>query len=78
MFETNVAEKIKRHFLCSITLFFFENRAVSEIIRKNVAEPGRPQMTIWRIRIARWIRKATNKHSDYVILTAFAQLQWLN
>ena len=28
-------------------------------------------MTIWRIRFACWIPKATNTHSDYVILTAF-------
>ena len=28
-------------------------------------------MTIWRMRIACWILKATNTHSDYVILIAF-------
>jgi hypothetical protein len=28
-------------------------------------------MTIWRMRIACWILKATNTHSEYVILTAF-------
>jgi len=32
MFQERVAEKIKTHFLCSIT--FFENRAVNEICRK--------------------------------------------
>jgi hypothetical protein len=26
-------------------------------------EPGRPQMTIWRMRIAFWIPKATNTHT---------------
>jgi hypothetical protein len=31
--------------------FFFENRAVCEIIWKNIAERGRPQMTIWRMRL---------------------------
>ena len=35
---------------------------------KNIVEPGRPQMTIWRMRIACWIPKATNTHSEYVIL----------
>ena len=32
---------------------------------------GRPQMTIWRMRIACWIPKATNTHSEYVMLLIF-------
>jgi hypothetical protein len=35
---------------------------------KNVAERGRPQMTIWRMRIACWIAKATNTRLKYAIL----------
>jgi len=27
---------------------------------KNIVEPGRPHMTIWRMRIAWWIPMATN------------------
>jgi len=34
---------------------------------KNIAEPGRLHMTIWRTRIACWISKATNTYSGYVI-----------
>jgi hypothetical protein len=34
---------------------FFENHAVYEIMWKNFVERGRPQMTIWRMRIACWI-----------------------
>jgi hypothetical protein len=45
---------------------------------KNIAEPGRPQLTIWRNRIACWIPKATNTHSEYVILIAFSLAQWLH
>ena len=41
-------------------------------------ESGRPQTTIWRKRIACWIPKATNTHSQYVILIAFPQQQWLH
>jgi len=33
--------------------------------------PDRPQITAWRTRIACWIPKAKNIHSEYVILTAF-------
>jgi hypothetical protein len=35
---------------------------------KNVVEPDRSQMTIWRTRFACWINKATGTHSVYVIL----------
>ena len=34
-------------------------------------------MTIWRMRIARWIPKATNTHSNYVTIIAFPLQQWL-
>ena len=57
--------------------FFFENRAVCEIKWKNTLEPDRPQMTIWRMRIACWITKAANAHSEYVIIIAFPLQQWL-
>ena len=50
---------------------FSENRALYEIIWKNTVCLGRPQMTIWCMRIARWISKAPDTHSEYVILTAF-------
>jgi len=45
--------------------FFFLNRAVYEIMLRNIVELGRPQMTIWRI------LKSTNAHSEYVILIYF-------
>jgi len=38
---------------------FFENL---EIICKNSEQPGRPQMTIWRMRFACWIHQSTNAH----------------
>jgi hypothetical protein len=34
-------------------------------------------MTIWRMRIACWIPKATDTHSEYVIRIAVPQQQWL-
>jgi len=45
MFQTKVVEKIKTHILYSVT-FFPENRAVYEIMWKNIVERGRPQITI--------------------------------
>jgi len=35
-------------------------------------------MTIWRKRIACWIPKAKNTHSEYVIRFAFPLQQWLH
>jgi hypothetical protein len=76
MFHAKVVEKIKTQILCSIT-FFFEDRAVYEIMWKNIVDPGRPQMTIWRISIASWIRTATNTQSEYAILFVYPLLQRL-
>jgi hypothetical protein len=44
---------------------------------KNIVEWGRPQMTIWRMRIACWLPKATNTHTQYVTFTAYPLQQWL-
>ena len=46
-------------------------------MEKKIVEPDRPQMKMWRIRISRCIPKATNTHSEYVILIAFLLQQWL-
>ena len=43
--------------------FFFENRTVYEIMWKNSVEQGKPQMTVWHMRIVCWIPKATKKNT---------------
>jgi hypothetical protein len=48
-----------------------ENRAVYEIMWKNILEKGRPQMAIWHICIAFWIPKTTNTRSGCVKLIVF-------
>ena len=45
---------------------------------KNWVQPDKPQMTIWRMRIACWLPKATNTHTEYVIRIAFPLQQWLH
>ena len=50
-------------------VFFFENRAVYEIIWKNIVQPERMQMSKWRI--ACWIGRDTNTHSGCVKLFVF-------
>jgi hypothetical protein len=71
MFQTKSVEEIQTHILCSLTFFsFFENRAVYEIMWKNMIERCRPQVTIWRMRIACWINKTTNTRDTYWFSTA--------
>jgi hypothetical protein len=70
MFQTTFVEKIETHSLGSITSFL-DDRAFYEIMWKNTVQPGRPQTKIWAMRIARWIPKAINTHSECLILTAF-------
>ena len=75
MFQAKIIEKIKTDFTFNYP-FFFKNRVVYEIVWKNILQPDRLQITIWRMRIACWIPKATNTHSDYVTLIALPLQQW--
>ena len=43
---------------------------------KNIVEPCRPQIIIWRMRIDCWIPRDTNTHWEYVIRIAFPLQQW--
>ena len=73
--QTKLYRKSK-HLIFYSQNVFFKNRAVFEIMWKNVVERGRPQMTTWRVRIACWVTKATNAHSEYEILIDFPLQQW--
>jgi hypothetical protein len=44
----------------------------------NIVEPDRPRMAIWSMRIACWIPKAANIHSEFVILIVFTLKQLLH
>jgi len=69
-------ENQSAHFIFSN--FFSENRAFDEIMWKNILQPDRPQMTIWRMRIACWLPKTTSTHSECVIPIAYPLQQWLH
>jgi len=45
-----------------ISNVFSKNLFFYEMIWKNIAGLERPQMTIWRMRISRWVPKATVIH----------------
>ena len=75
-FQTEVAEKIRTHMLCSIPIS--KNRAVYEIMWKNtVKQQATDDNIIKRMRIACWITKTTNTHLEYALLTALPLQQWL-
>jgi hypothetical protein len=61
------------HFVCKNVF-----SKIYKIMWKKIVEPDKPQLTIWRMRIACCIPKATNAHSEYVILIAFPLQQWLH
>jgi len=68
----NVSDKIGRenentHF---VFMNFFFKSCVCEIMWKNMIERGRPQMTIWRMRIACSINKTTNVCNTDCLSTA--------
>ena len=75
MFQTKVVEKIKTHIY--VQERSFENRTVYEAMWKNIVQQGRPQMTIWRMRIKYRITTATDPHSQYGIHIAFPLQQRL-
>jgi hypothetical protein len=74
MFETKFRENQNTHFKFSN----YFSHAVNEIMWINIVEPGRPQMTIWHMRIACRIPKSANTCSECVILIDFLLQQWLH
>ena len=67
---------MKTHFLYLI-IFFFENHAVCEIMWINIVESDPQQITIWHMHIECWIPKATNTHSECVIIIVFPRQQYV-
>jgi len=59
MFQTKIVEQIKTHILYTVTPPPPENHAIYGIMWKSILEPGRPDETIWRMRISCWVTKAT-------------------
>jgi hypothetical protein len=66
---------IKRNFLHEICAknqnTFYVQLFFSRKSWKNIVKPERQHTTTWRMRIVCWIPKATNAHSEYIIITIF-------
>ena len=78
MFQTKVVEKMKTRVSCSVS--FPENRVFYDIMWKIIVVQSRPRMPIkYGVCVLRAVYvKATNSHSECVILTAFPLQQCLN
>jgi len=70
--DKSCTETQKHTFYVLLRFFSFEKVPFMRQCGKMV-----PQM-IWRMRIACWITKAKNTHSQNVILTAYLLQQWLH
>jgi hypothetical protein len=70
-------ENQNTHFM--FNTIFPENRAIYEIMWEKYgrARQATDDNMIRRMRFACWITKATDTHSEYVVLTAFRRQQWL-
>ena len=77
MFQRNVVEKIKTHFLCSIALSWKSCRLRHNVENYCRAGQATGENIIQRMRFAYWITKATNIRSEYVIRIAYPLQQWL-
>jgi len=51
--------------LCSV--FFSKIVPNLDVMWKNMVQPDRPQMPIWRMRISCWIPYALKTHSQYAV-----------
>jgi hypothetical protein len=77
MFQTKVVHKIKTHILCSITFSRKSCRLGDNVEKFRTARQTTDDNIIRHIRFARSITKATDTHSEYVILIAFPRQQFL-
>jgi hypothetical protein len=77
MFQTKVVEKTKTHILCSITFFRKSCRLWDNVEKCGTARQATDDNITRRMRFACWITKATDTHSEYVILIVFPRQHWL-
>jgi hypothetical protein len=76
-FHTEFVEKIQPHILCSIT-FFRKSCLLWDNVEKCAVREATEKNIIRRMRTACWITKATDTHSECVILNAFLRQQWFH
>jgi hypothetical protein len=78
MFQTKLLKEIKTHFMFNAS--FSENRAVYEIMGGKYCKAGdaTDDNRTRLMRIACWIREATDAYLEYLIFIALSLQQWLH
>jgi hypothetical protein len=76
MFQTKDVEKIKTHILCSVTFFRKSCRLSYNVEKYGRAIQATDDNIIQPMRFVCWVTKATDTHSEYVILIVFPRQQW--
>jgi hypothetical protein len=71
IFCTKIAEKVKTNVLCSVTFVFLKSCRWWNNVKKY-CRADRP------LRLACWVPKATDTHSEYITFTAFPLQQRLH
>jgi len=80
IFFRQSCRRIKTRVSCT-TIFFFGNRVVYEITRKNMVQRDKQSTNeniVWRKRFACWITTATDTNSEYVISIASPRQMWFD
>ena len=71
MFLTQVVEKLKTHFMFSDLFFRKSCRIRDKVGKYGIAGQATDYKIMRHVRIVCWITKATDTHSEYVIIIAF-------
>jgi hypothetical protein len=67
-----ICREIQKGILCSITFFFIKSCPLWENVEKiGRARQATDNSIIWRMHFVYWLTKATDLHSEYVILFFF-------
>jgi hypothetical protein len=77
MLQAEVVDKIKTHVLFSITEFRNSRRLSDNVKKYGRTRRATDGNVIRRMHFACWLAKATDRHSQCVILIAFPRQQWL-
>jgi hypothetical protein len=77
MFRTNVVEKIITHFLYTVTFSRISCRLWYNVEQCSRFRQATDDSVLQHMRFACWITKATDIHSECVMLIAFSRQTWL-
>ena len=78
MFHTELVEKIRTHMSCSVTFSWRFCSLWDNVERYGRTREASDDSIVWCICFACWITKATDSHSEYVILLLYCNSAYMN